>query len=96
MNRSICFGRWVHTFLVPFEMAQIPSVLFSTGWTNHQIIMNRCKTDAERLFYMLYAGKEQLENKELVRVIKTNTMTSLLGSKDVQSEMIGSLIIIPV
>ena len=73
--------------IVPFEMAQIPSVLFSTGWTNHQIIMNRCKTDAERLFYMLYAGKEQLENKELVRVIKTNTMTSLLGSKDVQSEM---------
>ena len=73
--------------IVSFRMAQIPSVLFSTGWTNHQIIMNRCKTDAERLFYMLYAGKEQLENKELVRVIKTNTMTSLLGSKDVQSEM---------
>jgi predicted nuclease of restriction endonuclease-like (RecB) superfamily len=73
--------------IVPFEMAQIPSVLFSTGWTNHQIIMNRCKTDSERLFYMLYAGKEQLENKELVRVIKINTMTSLLGSKDVQSEM---------
>jgi len=73
--------------IVPFEMAQIPSVLFSTGWTNHQIIMNRCKTDSERLFYMLYAGREQLENKELVRVIKTNTMTSLLGSKDVQSEM---------
>ena len=73
--------------IVPFEMAQIPSVLFATGWTNHQIIMNRCKTDAERLFYMLYAGREQLENKELVRVIKTNTMTSLLGSKDVQSEM---------
>lgn len=73
--------------IVSFEMAQIPSVLFSTGWTNHQIIMNRCKTDSERLFYMLYAGKEQLENKELVRAIKTNTMTSLLGSKDVQSEM---------
>ena len=73
--------------IVSFEMAQIPNVLFATGWTNHQIIMNRCKTDSERLFYMLYAGKEQLENKELVRVIKTNTMNSLLGSKDVQSEM---------
>ena len=73
--------------IVSFEMTQIPNVLFATGWTNHQIIMNRCKTDEERLFYMLYAGKEQLENKELVRVIKTNTMSSLLGSKDVQSEM---------
>ena len=39
--------------IVSFEMAQIPSVLFSTGWTNHQIIMNRCKTNEERLFYML-------------------------------------------
>ena len=75
--------------IVPFEMAQIPNVLFATGWTNHQIIMNRCKTDSERLFYMLYAGKEQLENKELVRVIKTNTMSSLLGGKNVQSKMMA-------
>ena len=34
--------------IVSFEMTQIPNVLFATGWTNHQIIMNRCKTDAER------------------------------------------------
>ena len=53
--------------IVPFEMAQIPNVLFATGWTNHQIILNRCKSDTERLFYMLYAGKEHLENKELLR-----------------------------
>ena len=72
--------------IVPFEMAQIPRVLFATGWTNHQIIMNRCENDTERLFYMLYAGKEHLENKELIRVIKTGTMNSLLGGKDVQSE----------
>jgi len=37
--------------IVPFEMAQIPDVLFATGWTNHQIILNRCKSDTERLFY---------------------------------------------
>lgn len=73
--------------VVPFEMAQLPSVLFTTGWTNHQIIMNRCNNDPERLFYMLYAGREQLSNKELIRVIKTNTMNSLLGSKKMQSEM---------
>lgn len=28
---------------VPFEMAQIPTILFSIGWTNHQIIMNLAK-----------------------------------------------------
>ena len=76
--------------IVPFEMAQIPNVLFATGWTNHQIILNRCKTDAERLFYMLYAGKERLENKELMRVIKTGTMDSLLGGKDVQSKVMSN------
>lgn len=73
--------------IVPFEMAQIPNVLFATGWTNHQIILNRCKSDTERLFYMLYAGKEHLENKELLRIIKTDTINSLLGGKDVQSEV---------
>ncbi len=71
---------------VPFEMAQIPSVLFSTGWTNHQIIMNRCKTDNERLFYMLFAKKEQLQNKQLERAIKTDAMSSILRARDVQSE----------
>ena len=41
--------------IVPIESAQIPAVLFSTGWSNHQLIMNYCKTDEQRLFYILYA-----------------------------------------
>ena len=70
---------------VPFEMAQIPDILFCTGWTNHQIVLNRCKTDQERLFYMLYACRERLQNKELIRAIKTNVMDSVLGSTSKQS-----------
>lgn len=73
------------TEFVPFEMAQIPNILFSTGWTNHQIIMNRCQNYNERLFYMLYAEKEHLMNKQLERAIKTDTMSSILGAKDKQS-----------
>ena len=73
--------------IVPIQSAQIPSVLFSTGWSNHQLIMSRCKSDEQRLFYILYAGHEQLEYKELLRALKTNVMSSVLGSKDVQSEM---------
>lgn len=68
------------TAIVPFRMAQIPKVLFCTGWTNHQIIMNRCNTDTERLFYILYAGRERLQNKELIRAIKTDVMSSLTGN----------------
>ena len=54
--------------IVPIEMAQIPNVLFATGWSNHQLIMSRCKSDEQRLFYMLYAGREQLEYKEQLQV----------------------------
>ena len=73
---------------VPIRLAQIPTVLFSTGWSNHQLIMNYCKTDEQRLFYMLYAGRERLEYKELERAIKTDTMSAILGSRDVQSQML--------
>lgn len=72
--------------LVPFEMAQIPTILFSTGWTNHQIIMSRCQSNDERLFYILFAKKEQLQNKQLERAIKTDTMASILRAKDIQSD----------
>lgn len=81
----------VEPIVVPFEMAQIPKVLFSTGWTNHQIILNRCKSDQERLFYILYAGRERLQNKELTRAITTNTMNSILGGKQVQSETMAKV-----
>lgn len=73
--------------LVPFEMIQIPNVLFSTGWSNHQLIMRQCKTNEQRLFYILYAGHEQLEYKELQRALKTDAMSAILGSKKMQSEM---------
>ena len=64
--------------IVPFEMAQIPNVVFATGWTNHQIILSRCKTDEERLFYMLYAKRERLENKQLEFYLTNCTNVFLL------------------
>lgn len=73
--------------IMPFEMAQIPNVLFATGWSNHQLIMGHCKTNEQKLFYILYAGREQLEYKELQRALKTDAMSSILGSKKMQSEM---------
>ena len=76
------------TPIVPIGLAQIPAVLFSTGWSNHQLIMNYCKTDEQRLFYILYAKRERLEYKELERAIKTDAMTAILGSCNVQSQML--------
>lgn len=48
--------------------------------------MNRCKSNNERLFYILFAKKEQLQNKQLERAIKTDTMASILRAKNIQSE----------
>lgn len=67
---------------VPFELAQIPSVLFSTGWSNHQLIMSQCRSYEQQLFYILYAGYNKLEYKELERAIKTDAMSAILGSKN--------------
>ena len=77
--------------IVPFKTAQLPQVLYATGWTNHQLILNRCKTDAERLFYILYAGHERLKNKELERAIKTNVMTSLLDCGKIQTDVLKDI-----
>lgn len=70
---------------VPIRLAQIPDILFSVGWSNHQLILNRCKSDNERLFYIIYSQREHLEFKQLERAIKTDTMSSILGAKDKQS-----------
>ena len=45
---------------VPIQLAQIPYVLFSTGWSNHQLILNRCKSAEERLFYIIYLNSATL------------------------------------
>lgn len=77
--------------IVPFQMAQLPQVLYATGWTNHQLILNRCKSDEEKLFYILYAGHEHLQNKELERAIKTNTMSSLLDCGKIQTDKLKEI-----
>ena len=70
------------------QLAQIPYVLFSTGWSNHQLILNRCKSAEERLFYIIYSKFEHLEYKQLERAIKTDTMASILRAKDSQSDVL--------
>ena len=57
-----------------------------TGWSNHQLILNRCKTNEERLSYIIYSKKELLGYKQLERAIKTDAMASILRAKDIQSE----------
>ena len=65
---------------------QMPKILGLTTLSNHIEILCRCKSNEERLFYILYANKEHLSYKEMQRCISNQTFTSLLGSKENMSK----------
>lgn len=70
--------------IVQFKTAQLalpPQILFLTTFSNHVEIINRCKSNEERLFYILYSYKENLKYKELQRCIQNDTYSTLLGDK---------------
>lgn len=46
-------------------MPVMPNVLTLVPFTSHLEIMNRCRTDEERVFYMLYAAHQRLKTEEL-------------------------------
>lgn len=56
----------------------IPALLTITTFTNHVEIMNRCRSDEERIFYMLYARHQGLKTEELRRCIVNQTFSSLM------------------
>ncbi|MUU01730.1 YhcG family protein [Alistipes sp.] len=74
------------TVIVQPETAQMPKILELTTLTNHIEILCRCKSNEERMFYILYANKEHLVKRELQRCISNQTYTALLGSKNNMSK----------
>ena len=67
--------------IVQTASAQLPRILYLTTFSNHLEILNRCKTVEQRIFYILYAYRERLKNKELQRCIVNDTFGSLMGNK---------------
>jgi predicted nuclease of restriction endonuclease-like (RecB) superfamily len=43
------------------------------SWTHHRLIMSRCKTQEERLFYLQLAATERYSTRELDRQINSST-----------------------
>ena len=68
--------------IVQPEIGQMPKILELTTLTNHIEILCRCKSNEERMFYILYANKEHLVKRELQRCISNQTFTALLGNKN--------------
>ena len=76
------------TQFVPLKMAQLPSLLMHTGWTNHQIILQRCSSPEEYVFYILYAEYQKFQNKQLERAIKSDAYSRVLSDKKMQSAIL--------
>jgi predicted nuclease of restriction endonuclease-like (RecB) superfamily len=77
--------------IVSFDMRQIPSLLLKTGWSNHQVILNRCELPEQQIFYILYAEHEHLKFKELERAIKSDAYSRVLSDKKLQSDMLKAV-----
>lgn len=75
----------VAQFIQP-KTGQMPKILELTTLTNHIEILCRCKSNEERMFYILYANKEHLVKRELQRCISIQTYTALLGNKNNMSK----------
>lgn len=67
--------------LEPAVSSAMPKVLSLTTLTNHIEILCRCKSNEERLFYILYSNKEHLVTRELRRCISNQTYSTLLSKK---------------
>ena len=63
--------------------ANIPAILFLTTFTHHVEIINRCRSNEEKVFYMLYTAHQHLKVEELRRCIVNQTFETLM-KKDKQ------------
>lgn len=78
--------------IVQFPIAQLgesekpmPKLLSIISFTSHIEIMNRCRSDEERIFYMLYARHQGLKTEELRRCIVNQTFSSLMDKEKMLS-----------
>jgi predicted nuclease of restriction endonuclease-like (RecB) superfamily len=65
----------------------VSSLLTQLSWTHHSILISRCKTEAERLFYLELAATERYSTRELDRQINSGIFerTRLADAKLLQT-----------
>ena len=67
------------------DLQPLPKLLSIIPFTSHIEIMNRCRSDEERIFYMLYARHQGLKTEELRRCIVNQTFSSLMEKEKMLS-----------
>ena len=80
-------GEIVQLSIAQFEetFSPMPQLLTLVPFTGHLEIMNRCRSDEERIFYMLYASHQRLKTEELRRCIVNQTYSSLMEKEKMLS-----------
>lgn len=68
-KRNLYRMRQFHETYPNFEI--VSSLLTQLSWTHHSILISRCKTEAERLFYLELAVTERYSTRELDRQINS-------------------------
>ena len=65
----------------------VSSLLTQLSWTHHSILISRCKTEAERLFYLELSATERYSTRELDRQINSGIFerTRLADTKLLQT-----------
>lgn len=64
--------------IVQSPTGQFPKLLSLVTYTHHTIILNRCTSLQEKLFYILYAHQQGLNTRELDACITNQTFEALL------------------
>ena len=75
----------VQLAITQFEetFSPMPQLLTLVPFTGHLEIMYRCRSDEERIFYMLYASYQRLITEELRRCIVNQTYSSLMEKEKI-------------
>ena len=63
------------------QFKPIPAILYLTNFSNHLEILNRCHSNEERIFYILYAAHEHLKVEELRRCIVNQTYGNIMSKE---------------
>lgn len=70
---------------------KVTALLTQLSWTNHLIILSKCKNIEEKQFYILLSVKEKLSKRELIRQIETSVFERTLLSTAIVSPLVTQL-----
>lgn len=71
-------------------MHSCPMFLALVNFTNHVIIMNRCRTMDEKVFYILHGARERLFNEEMKRAIDSDAYSSIMRKGKLLSKTLSA------